>query len=593
MRPHCALYIDAGYLFAAAATRVTGTSLRAGIAVDYERLIAALAAHAESQSGFPLLRAHWYDSSHDGDTDAIQRAIGELPRVKMRLGREGHDSGQKGVDLRIGLDLMSHASNGVVEAMYLVSGEDDLTEAVEEAQARGAQVTVLALPNAEGNPHAISEYLRLAADSFDLFDAQAVDACFSTKVSSPQVLEMATATARPASDVPSRPKRRRTFAHASSPRTGARERGDTAIDTDRLDDRIDDRIDKVSQEVFESWTADATAQDWRALFRGKPSLPDDVDRALFEDLTEAVGANRVGAEIRHRLRDRFWAYVESQSSDSTDTAATESARPRFDRPVVRQVSRQPLPTGARDGTNGVAARAVDLVRVYGAGDTLVRALDGVSVEFGKGEFTAIMGPSGSGKSTLMHCLAGLDSTTSGDVSIGETKLTGLSDNQMTTLRRDRIGFVFQAFNLIPTLTALENITLPIDIAGKTADGSWLDTIVSRLGLKDRLHHRPSELSGGQQQRVACARALVAKPDIIFGDEPTGNLDSRSSGEVLSILRAAVDEFGQTVVIVTHDPSAASYADRVVFLADGAVVDELFGPTADSVLDRMKSLEAVR
>lgn len=238
-----------------------------------------------------------------------------------------------------------------------------------------------------------------------------------------------------------------------------------------------------------------------------------------------------------------------------------------------------------------AARATDLTKLYGSGDTQVRALDGVSAEFAPQEFTAIMGPSGSGKSTLMHCLAGLDSATSGAVSIGDTALTGLSDKQMTKLRRDRIGFVFQAFNLVPTLTALENITLPLDIAGRTPDREWLDTVIDRLGLRDRLDHRPSELSGGQQQRVACARALVGRPDIIFGDEPTGNLDSRSSGEVLSILRAAVDEFGQTVVIVTHEPHAASYADRVIFLADGRIVDELRDPTADSVLDRMKSLEA--
>ncbi len=238
----------------------------------------------------------------------------------------------------------------------------------------------------------------------------------------------------------------------------------------------------------------------------------------------------------------------------------------------------------------VAARATDLTKLYGSGDTRVRALDGVSAEFVQGEFTAIMGPSGSGKSTLMHCLAGLDTATSGAVHIGDTALTGLSDKQMTRLRRDRIGFVFQAFNLVPTLTALENITLPLDIAGRAADRQWLDTVIDRLGLRDRLDHRPSELSGGQQQRVACARALVGRPDIVFGDEPTGNLDSRSSGEVLSILRAAVDEFGQTVVIVTHEPHAASYADRVIFLADGRIVDELRGPTADSVLDRMKSLE---
>ncbi|WP_446225964.1 ABC transporter ATP-binding protein [Nocardia sp. IBHARD005] len=238
----------------------------------------------------------------------------------------------------------------------------------------------------------------------------------------------------------------------------------------------------------------------------------------------------------------------------------------------------------------IAAAALDLVKLYGSGDTQVKALDGVSADFAKGEFTAIMGPSGSGKSTLMHCLAGLDSASAGEVRIGDTPLTGLSDKQMTALRRDRIGFVFQAFNLVPTLTALENITLPLDIAGRKPDQEWLDTVVKRLGIGDRLEHRPSELSGGQQQRVACARALVGKPEIIFGDEPTGNLDSHSSGEVLSILRASVDEFHQTVVIVTHDPRAAAYADRVVFLADGRIVDELRDPTQDSILDRMKALE---
>lgn len=241
----------------------------------------------------------------------------------------------------------------------------------------------------------------------------------------------------------------------------------------------------------------------------------------------------------------------------------------------------------------IAARAVDVSKVYGSGDTKVHALSGVSVEFARGEFTAIMGPSGSGKSTLMHCLAGLDTASSGTVTIGDTELTALSDKQMTGLRRDRIGFVFQAFNLVPTLTALENITLPLDIAGRAPDQGWLDTVVDRLGLHDRLDHRPSELSGGQQQRVACARALAGRPDIVFGDEPTGNLDSRSSGEVLSILRTAADEFDQTVVIVTHDPRAASYADRVVFLADGAVIDQLNSPTADAVLERMKKLETVR
>jgi len=239
---------------------------------------------------------------------------------------------------------------------------------------------------------------------------------------------------------------------------------------------------------------------------------------------------------------------------------------------------------------GIAARAINLVKIYGSGDNRVHALDGLSVEFRRGEFTAIMGPSGSGKSTLMHCLAGLDVATSGTVAIGATDLTGLSDKKMTKLRRDRIGFVFQAYNLVPTLTALENITLPLDIAGRKPNPEWLRQIITTLGLGDRLTHRPSELSGGQQQRVACARALVSQPEIIFGDEPTGNLDSRSSGEVLGILRESVNRLGQTVVIVTHDPRSASYADRVVFLADGHIVDEMRQPTADGVLDRMKRLE---
>jgi putative ABC transport system ATP-binding protein len=246
--------------------------------------------------------------------------------------------------------------------------------------------------------------------------------------------------------------------------------------------------------------------------------------------------------------------------------------------------------GVPGGKTPWAARALDAVKIYGSGDTGVRALDGVTVDFAAGELTAIMGPSGSGKSTLMHCMAGLDNLTSGSMSIGGTELTGLSDKALTVLRRDRIGFVFQTFNLVPTLTAIENITLPIAIAGRKPDQAWLDEVIDTLGLRDRLSHRPSELSGGQQQRVACARALVGRPEIIFGDEPTGNLDSRSSGELLGVLRNSVDRIGQTVVIVTHDPRSAGYADRVVFLADGRIVSEMREPTAESVLDRMKNLE---
>ncbi|AZS86807.1 ABC transporter ATP-binding protein [Streptomyces griseoviridis] len=242
-------------------------------------------------------------------------------------------------------------------------------------------------------------------------------------------------------------------------------------------------------------------------------------------------------------------------------------------------------------TATVAARATDLSKIYGQGETQVVALDRVSIDFRQAEFTAIMGPSGSGKSTLMHCVAGLDSFSSGSVRIGDTELGSLKDKQLTRLRRDKIGFIFQAFNLLPTLTALENITLPMDIAGRKPDQQWLDSVISMIGLSGRLGHRPSELSGGQQQRVAVARALASRPEIIFGDEPTGNLDSRSGAEVLGFLRNSVRELGQTVVMVTHDPVAAAYADRVVFLADGSLVDELYGPSADSVLDRMKQFDA--
>ncbi len=234
-----------------------------------------------------------------------------------------------------------------------------------------------------------------------------------------------------------------------------------------------------------------------------------------------------------------------------------------------------------------AARAVSATKTYGAGSTAVTALDGVDVEFAKGRFTAIMGPSGSGKSTLMHCVAGLDTLTSGQVFIGDVDLSSLSEKELTRLRRDRIGFVFQAFNLIPTLSASENITLPIDLAGGKADHAWVDKVIDTVGLRDRLDHRPAELSGGQQQRVAVARALASQPEIVFADEPTGNLDSSTSGEILTFMRDAVEELGQTIVMVTHDPVSASYAQRVLFLADGQIVDEMADPTAERVLDRMK------
>ncbi|WP_372497022.1 ABC transporter ATP-binding protein [Streptomyces shenzhenensis] len=239
------------------------------------------------------------------------------------------------------------------------------------------------------------------------------------------------------------------------------------------------------------------------------------------------------------------------------------------------------------GISADAATARQVTKTYGGGETQVTALNAVDVDIERGRFTAIMGPSGSGKSTLMHCLAGLDTVTSGRIWIGETEITGLKDKQLTKLRRDKVGFIFQAFNLLPTLNALENITLPMDIAGRKADRAWLDQVVATVGLADRLKHRPTQLSGGQQQRVAVARALAARPDIIFGDEPTGNLDSRSGAEVLTFLRRSVDELGQTIVMVTHDPAAASYADRVLFLSDGVIVDDMNSPTADSVLQRIR------
>ena len=241
-----------------------------------------------------------------------------------------------------------------------------------------------------------------------------------------------------------------------------------------------------------------------------------------------------------------------------------------------------------DPATSVAARAVDATKIYGSGHTEVRALDGVTIDFETSRFTAIMGPSGSGKSTLMHCVAGLDTLTSGRVLIAGTDLTTLDDKALTKVRRDQVGFIFQSFNLIPTLTALENITLPMDLAGRKPEAAWLDSVIDTVGLRDRLSHRPSELSGGQQQRVAVARALAAQPKIIFADEPTGNLDSRAGAEILQFMQHAVTDLGQTIVMVTHDPVAAAYASRVVFLADGKVVDEMSDPTADRVLDRLKA-----
>jgi putative ABC transport system ATP-binding protein len=243
-----------------------------------------------------------------------------------------------------------------------------------------------------------------------------------------------------------------------------------------------------------------------------------------------------------------------------------------------------------EARTGVAARAVGLSKVYGEGAAAVRALDDVSVDFERARFTAIMGPSGSGKSTLLHCMAGLDTPSTGQVFIGDVDLTTLSEKALTLLRRRKIGFVFQAYNLVPTLTAAENITLPLDIAGEEPEKAWFDQVVDTVGIRDRLSHRPSELSGGQQQRVAGARALLSRPEIVFADEPTGNLDSKAGQEILTFLRSAVKDHDQTIVMVTHDASAASFADRIVFLGDGKVVDEMLEPTTDRILDRLKSLE---
>jgi putative ABC transport system ATP-binding protein len=244
----------------------------------------------------------------------------------------------------------------------------------------------------------------------------------------------------------------------------------------------------------------------------------------------------------------------------------------------------PVPT-----STSAAARAVDVTKVYGSGDTVVNALAGVSVEFRQGEYAAIMGPSGSGKSTLLHCLAGLDRVTSGQVYLGDDEISAMSEKQLTLVRRDKIGFVFQSYNLVPTLTGMENINLPLALAGRKPDPEWLAQIIETVHLADRVEHRPNELSGGQQQRVAVARALVSKPDVIFADEPTGNLDSKSGAEILGFMRKAVTDLGQTIVMVTHDPGAAAYADRVVFLADGMICGDIREPTVDSVIANMRSL----
>lgn len=258
-------------------------------------------------------------------------------------------------------------------------------------------------------------------------------------------------------------------------------------------------------------------------------------------------------------------------------------------PAITQVGTSATGTSANFAP--LAARAMSATKIYGSKSTQVVALDDVTLSLPRGRFTAVMGPSGSGKSTLMHCLAGLDNLSSGQVFIGDADLSAMNDRQLTMLRRERIGFIFQAFNLVPTLSAQENITLPLDLAGRSVDQAWFDQVMDATGLRSRLSHKPEELSGGQQQRVAVARALISQPEIIFADEPTGNLDSASGDEILSFMRRATDEFGQTIVMVTHSPTAASYADNVLFLADGRIVDDLANPTADSVLDRIRELGA--
>jgi len=334
----------------------------------------------------------------------------------------------------------------------------------------------------------------------------------------------------------------------------------------------------------------------------------------FHPVQSSLSLDRVKKEVTPTMSERDHTPTNlpedpatpatQDTADTTGTAAvpetTAGATAAGDTVEGPRHAAQPADTDAVDsvtgkhraaGPAGAAARAVGLFKQYGEGETAVTALDHVDVEFARNQFTAIMGPSGSGKSTLMHCMAGLDSATSGSAYIGDTDLSGLRDKEMTALRRDRLGFIFQSFNLVPTLTAAENITLPSDIAGAKVDQEWFEEITSRLGLTNRLTHRPAELSGGQQQRVACARALVSRPEIIFGDEPTGNLDSNSSREVLDILRTAVDQDDQTVVIVTHDAKAASYADRVVFLADGRLINEILDPTIDEILATMAGIES--
>lgn len=292
--------------------------------------------------------------------------------------------------------------------------------------------------------------------------------------------------------------------------------------------------------------------------------------------------SRAGSKQRSTAKTKKSGAVRRPRPDTAEVAVRAPAP--APEPAARPAPKAPSTPGT------IVSRAEGLVKIYGKGETAVRALNAVDVSFEAGQFTAIMGASGSGKSTLLHCLAGLDRPTAGRIFIGGTELSGLDDKKLTVLRRDKVGFIFQTFNLVPTLTAIENITLPMDIAGRKPDKAWLDTVISTIGLGDRLKHKPSELSGGQAQRVAAARALASRPEIVFADEPTGNLNSKASEELLGFMSSAVTEFQQSIIMVTHDPVAAAYADRVVFLADGRIVDEVHNPSSTSILDRMKRLE---
>jgi putative ABC transport system ATP-binding protein len=338
----------------------------------------------------------------------------------------------------------------------------------------------------------------------------------------------------------------------------------------------------------ETWAPPAVAESPN----GRTEVLPEIDAEAYQEAPAAhAEAYPEVLPEEHPGYTPLHAYSEPEAEPPAEPLAEPALQEAGPEPDVASTAEPvaapgPEPAGELDG---VAAQAVDAVKVYGKGETAVRALDGISVAFWRGQFTAVMGPSGSGKSTLMHCLAGLDRLTTGRILIGNTDLGRLSDRDLTQLRRDRVGFVFQAYNLVPTLSASENIALPSSLAGRKIDKRWVEAVVSTLGIGKRLKHKPGELSGGEQQRVAVARALANRPQIIFADEPTGNLDTKSGAEVLGIMRDAVTELGQTVVMVTHDPVAAGYADRAIFLLDGQVVDEMLEPTADRVLDKMKTL----